>query len=251
MNIASRNISHHELLIRMKGQNGKIIPPGAFLDVAERFGLSQDINRWVIRKALRELAKHHKDRGHRLTFSINLSSRAYNDDELPKMIEKECKDLDIHPGQLVLEITETSAIADLQQAQRFIGSLKKLGFRFSLDDFGVGFSSFHYLKHLAVDYLKIDGSFVRHLPKTRVDQHLIKAMVQVAHGLRKKTIAEFVEDAETLHLLRRYGVNYAQGYFIGRPQPLSLIAHQRSIAHAQAPSTKRKPSPPRPRSKKS
>jgi diguanylate cyclase (GGDEF)-like protein/PAS domain S-box-containing protein len=208
--------SLYELLLRLRAENGDIIAPGAFLDVAERFGLAQAIDRWVTRhtfKLLREQCRAHPD----LRFEVNLSGKSLGDSELLAIIERELASGDIDPGALVWEVTETSAIADFDRANEFIRTLKGLGCQFALDDFGIGFSSFHHLKHLPVDYLKIDGSFIRNLPHDAVDQHLVQAMVQVAKGLGKQTIAEFVENEETLKLLREYDVDYAQGYHIGRP----------------------------------
>jgi EAL domain-containing protein (putative c-di-GMP-specific phosphodiesterase class I) len=136
------------------------------------------------------------------------------------MIQEKLTATGVDPASLILEVTETAAIASIDEAQKFVRTLKALGCGFALDDFGVGFSSFSHLKHLPVDYLKIDGSFIRDLARNTVDQHLVQAMVGVARGLGKRTIAEFVGDAETLRLLREYGVDFAQGYFIGRPAPL-------------------------------
>jgi EAL domain-containing protein (putative c-di-GMP-specific phosphodiesterase class I) len=130
---------------------------------------------------------------------------------------------DIDPSKLVFEVTETAAVADIDQARKFAESLNRVGCRFALDDFGSGFASFYYLKHLPISYLKIDGEFVKDLPRSPTDQLVIKALVSVADGLGIKTVAEFVEDAETLDLLRKFGVTYAQGYHIGRPEPLPDI----------------------------
>lgn len=178
-----------------------------------------------MRQAVRLIATY-QQRGQRLCLEVNLSGKAFADTELLPLIEAELVSTRINPAQLVLEITETAAIADINEARRFIGTLKRLGCRFALDDFGVGFSSFYYLKHLPVDYLKIDGSFIRNLPHDPVDQHLVKAIVEVARGLQKQTIAEFVSDEETVRLLRQYGVDYAQGYHIGRPRPLDELLTQ-------------------------
>ena len=139
------------------------------------------------------------------------------------LIRNELAATGIDPATLVFEITETALIENMAVAQLFIAELKSLGCRFALDDFGIGFSSFNYIKHLPVDYLKIDGSFIRNLPHDTVDQHLVKAMVEVARGLGKKTIAEFVENEETLRLLREYGVDYAQGYHVGKPRQMSEL----------------------------
>ena len=149
-----------------------------------------------------------------------------SDAELPFFVERELADAGVDPGRLVFEITETSAIADMEQARAFAERLTRLGCRFALDDFGAGFSSFHYLKHLPLDYLKIDGEFVRGLTSSPTDRLVVKAMVDIARGMGMKTIAEFVEDAETVTLLRELGVDYSQGYHHGRPVPVGLEADQ-------------------------
>jgi FOG: EAL domain len=140
------------------------------------------------------------------------------------MIQEELSFYGVNPSNLVLEVTETAAIANIGAAQTFVRTLQGIGCGFALDDFGVGFSSFSQLKHLPVDYLKIDGSFVQDLAVNEVDQHLVGAIVSVARGLGKMTIAEFVSDRETVQLLKQYGVDYAQGYHIAEPVPLSAIA---------------------------
>jgi EAL domain-containing protein (putative c-di-GMP-specific phosphodiesterase class I) len=127
----------------------------------------------------------------------------------------------VDPAQLILEVTETAAISNMDQARRFVARLTDIGCRFALDDFGAGFGSFYYLKYLSLDYLKIDGEFIRNLPASATDQLILKAIVQMAEGLGKQTIAEFVGNKETLRLLREYGVHYAQGYHVGRPRPLA------------------------------
>ncbi len=156
-----------------------------------------------------------------LHLEVNLSGKALTDSRLLALIERELTATNVDPACLVWEITETTAIADIHRAKEFIGALKGLGCQFALDDFGIGFSSFYHLKHLPVDYLKIDGSFIRNLQHDPVDQHLVQAMVQVAKSLGKKTIAEFVENNATLEKLRTIGVDYVQGYGIGRPQPVA------------------------------
>lgn len=219
LDLRSNRISHHELLLRMVGDGGEVIPPGSFLGVAERFGLVHQIDRWVVRRAIGIIADHRRA-GQDLCLAVNLSGKAFADRELPNLIRRQLEENAIDPTRLVLEITETAAVADINQARQFVDLLRGLGCRFALDDFGVGFSSFYNLKHLPVDYLKIDGSFIRDLPRDAVDEHVVKAMVEVARGMGKQTVAEFVEDEETLRLLREYGVDYAQGYHIGRPRAL-------------------------------
>jgi len=222
IDLRSNEIIRYEILIRLLDKDGGIIPPGAFLDIADQFGLSGDIDRWVLGKATGILSEKALA-GQGLSFAINLSPRSMTDRELLTMIE-ETPALDvIGPVRLVMEITETAAIYNIHVAKDFLRTLRNQGFEFALDDFGMGFSSFYQLKNLDIDYLKIDGSFVRNLSKDPVDRHLVMAMVHLAGSLGKQTIAEFVEDAETLEILRSIGVDCAQGFHIGRPRPLDEI----------------------------
>jgi diguanylate cyclase (GGDEF)-like protein/PAS domain S-box-containing protein len=222
MDIRRNLIIGHEALLRMVTEKGDIITPSEFLDIAERFGLIHDIDRWVVSRAIQLIQKLQQD-GKPTYLEVNLSGKAFTDKNLLPLIRSELAETGIDPAALVFEITETALIENMAAAQLFIAELKSLGCRFALDDFGVGFSSFNYLKHLLVDYLKIDGSFIRNLPHDTVDQHLVKAMVEVSRGLGKKIIAEFVENEETLHLLREYGIDYAQGYHIGKPRKMSEL----------------------------
>ena len=218
LHVGSGSVTRYELLLRMRGEAGQIHSPGLFLGVAERFGLIKAIDRWAFRRAVQLLAGC-QERGERVVLEVNLSAKAFADPQLLDFMQREISASHIDPSGLVLEITETAAIADLGQARQFIQAMKSCGCHFALDDFGVGFGSFDYLRQLPVDYLKIDGSFIRNLLHDPVDQHLVRAMVQVAAGLGLQTIAEFVGDAGTLELLRDLGVDYAQGYFISPPRP--------------------------------
>jgi diguanylate cyclase (GGDEF)-like protein len=214
LDLRTNAISHYELLLRMTGEKGETILPGAFLETAERFGLIHAIDRWVVKRAIRLIAAHRTARRN-LNLVINVSAKAFSDPELLTMINRELGVWSIDPNSLILEVTETAAITNIYQAEKFVAALKQMGCRIGLDDFGVGFASFYHLKHLPVDYLKIDGSFIRDLPRDPVDQQLVAAMVAVARGLGKETIAEFVSDSETVQLLRGYGVDYVQGFHIG------------------------------------
>ncbi|MBI2472917.1 MAG: EAL domain-containing protein [Planctomycetes bacterium] len=223
LNIQHNKIFGYEVLLRMIDENDTLIFPPEFLNIAECFGLIYEIDRWVVRRAIRLVAEQRFDkRG--LFLEVNLSGRAFNDPELLPLIKQEFEETGINPETLIFEITETAAIENMADAQRFITTLKSIGCRFGLDDFGIGFSSFSYLKHLSVDYLKIDGSFIRELNHNQTDQHLVKAMVTVARGLGKQTVAEFVECEETVQLLSKYGIDYAQGYHIGKPSAVSEIS---------------------------
>jgi EAL domain-containing protein (putative c-di-GMP-specific phosphodiesterase class I) len=222
LDIGKDEVSQYEVLLRMKGEDGELIPPGAFLGVAERFGLVQSIDRWVVSRAVAlmdELLGH----GEEVRLEVNLSGRSVDDRELPNMIRRELDGSSVDPDNLVLEITETALISNMDDARKFAEILSRVGCRFALDDFGAGFGSHYYLKHLPLNYLKIDGDFIRSLPTSMTDQLMVKAMVQVAKGLGMKTIAEFVENEDTILFLKQYGVDFAQGFHIGRPAPVSEI----------------------------
>lgn len=216
VSISDGHVHDYEVLMRMVCDDGQIILPGGFMPAAERFGLIHSVDRWMARKAILRLAELRAS-GMAVCFSINLSGRAFEDDALLPLIRDMLRDTQLDPAWLTFEITETAAIANLSAAVRFIRALKEIGCHFALDDFGAGFCSFTYLKHLPVDKLKIDGSFVQGLARTPVDQAMVQSLNQVAHALGKVTIAEYVEDARTLKLLGDYGVDYAQGYYVGRP----------------------------------
>ncbi|MCF6147633.1 MAG: EAL domain-containing protein [Candidatus Kuenenia sp.] len=219
VSVKTRKTIGYESLLRLTEQNNGLIPPLKFLNIAERFGLIHEIDRWVITNAIgimRGLQLNEKN----LFLEINLSGKAFSDNELLPLIRKEIDKNSINPAQLIFEITETAIIENMVKAQHFITTLTSIGCHFALDDFGSGFSSFNYLKHLSVDYLKIDGSFVKNLPHNSVDQHLVKGMVEVARGLKKLTVAEFVETKQTFQLLKEIGVDYVQGYYLGKPVPV-------------------------------
>jgi predicted signal transduction protein with EAL and GGDEF domain len=221
MDLVTSEVSRYELLLRMNYRGNSMVQPGSFLNIAERSGLIRDIDRWVVREGL-QLAAHLQDHAlaPRPGVIVNLSSRAFGDPELLTLLKEELESSRLDPGRLVLEITETAAIADFDEASRFIGALRDLGCRFSVDDFGAGFSSFSYLKHLPLTYLKIDGMYIENLVHNPVDQHMVRAMVELSRGLGIETIAEWVPDEETVGLLRRLGVGHAQGYYIGMPRAL-------------------------------
>jgi len=199
-------------------EDEEVVLPGAFLRVAERYGLAHEIDRAVVGSSIDALAAITDNE---VVFEVNLSGKSLSDTALLPFIRRRIEERGVDPGRLILEITETAALSDAHKAQRFVETLRAIGCRFALDDFGVGFSSFYHLKHLAIDYLKIDGSFIRDVVNDRVDRHLVRAIVEVARALGKKTIAEYVESDETIELLREIGVDYAQGYAIGRPAPLT------------------------------
>ncbi len=215
--VASGTINDYEVLLRMQRDDGDMILPGGFMPAAERFGLVHNVDRWAITRAITHLDALTTQYKKELRFAINLSGRAFEDKELLPLIRGLLNDSSLSPSQLTFEITETAAIANLRDASKFISKLKDMGCEFALDDFGSGFCSFSYLKKLPVDKLKIDGSFVKNLASTKVDQAMVQSMNQIAHALGKKTIAEFVENDQTLQLLKSYGVDFAQGNYLGLP----------------------------------
>ena len=216
LDLKTDKVSHYESLARMLDEEGKVIMPGLFVDMAETFGLIGDIDRMIIEKTLKYKTKV-KERG--LCFSVNLSGKDLWDKALLGFLKDKIKEAGIDAQRLIFEITETAAIHELKVAVEFINTLKEMGCNFSLDDFGVGFTSFRYLQEMRIDYIKIDGTFVTKLVESRHDRLFVKSMVDVAKGMGIKTVAEFVENKETIAVLREYGVDYAQGYFVGKPAP--------------------------------
>ena len=220
LELATGQIKHGELLLRMKGDRGKLIAPGAFLPAAERFGLIHAIDRWVVARAIQLIAE---TIGPVPQVGINLSGESVvGDHELLRMIEREIERSSVDPSKLIFEVTETAAIANMPEATEFARGLTSLGCSLALDDFGTGFGSFYYLKHLPVNYVKLDGEFIQNLPRSEVDEHVVKAIVGVAQALGIKTVAESVADEETIALLQKHHVDYAQGYFVGKPAPLNV-----------------------------
>jgi diguanylate cyclase (GGDEF)-like protein/PAS domain S-box-containing protein len=227
--VSARKASHYEVLVRMRGDKGTYLPPDKFIPAAEQFGLIQRVDRIVITKAINALARlpQHMDN---VGFSINLSGMTVNDPEIYPVIVSELNQSGIAPERVAFEITETAACEQLNSAVEFIEKVHQLGCKVLLDDFGVGFSSFSYLKHLHADMLKIDGSFIRDIHNSDSDRLFVKALVDVARGLGMDTIAEFVENQEVYDQVAALGVNYVQGYHIGRPTPdltvPSMLAQQ-------------------------
>ncbi len=213
----------HELLLRLLGDDDELIPPGTFLYIAERFNLAQEIDRWVVRHAIDLLAERQRA-GDDLCLAVNLSAHSVSDNRLIELITEQLAATGADARGLCFELTETAAIINVDRARTFARQLSDLGCEFALDDFGAGFASFYYLKHLQFDYIKIDGEFIKDLPSSYTNQMIVGAVVQLAKNLGKKTIAEFVENEATLDLLRQGGVGYAQGYHIARPGPLNAIA---------------------------
>lgn len=210
-----RSLSHFEVLVRMrdKDDSSRLLMPGQFIPMAEKSGKILDIDRWVLREAIQMLAEVKSIPA----LAVNISGRSFDEPTLPQYIAETIKHYGISPRRLMVELTETSAVSDLHDAQRFIEALRQTGCGICLDDFGTGFSSFAYLKHLQADSVKIDGLFIRNLANDSDNQLFVKAIVSVAKGLHKTTIAECVEDQETLDMLRSFEVDWVQGYYLERP----------------------------------
>ena len=213
----------YELLLRMRDEDGSIVSPGKFLPAAERYGIATKIDRWVIKNALETLRNNTHLLSDDISCSLNLSGLSLADNEFLDFIKLTFHETQVKPNKICFEITETAAIANLASAMHFIESLKELGCRFALDDFGSGLSSFGYLKTLPVDYLKIDGFFVKDIVEDPIDYTMVKSINEIGHEMGKKTIAEFVENDAILNKLREIGVDYVQGYGVGRPQLLEEL----------------------------
>jgi diguanylate cyclase (GGDEF)-like protein len=214
---------HFEVLLRYCDDRGNIIPPGAFLPAAERYNLASELDRWIIATLLEWLAKRPEFLKTLTLCSINLSGLSLSDETMLQFISEQLQKWAVPSNKLCFEITETAAISNLSYATNFINQLKEQGCLFSLDDFGSGLSSFAYLKNLPVDYLKIDGLFVKDILDDKVDLAMVKSINEVGHVMNKKTIAEFVENEAIFNLLKTLGIDYAQGYGIGKPVPLNEL----------------------------
>ncbi len=219
-------ISHYEALVRLADEpDGSLVAPGSFLPAAERYGLIREIDRMVLGKVAAMLGGEHGRHGVRI--AMNLSALSVTDPAMLAHIEARLAQHRVEPSALVIEVTETAAISDMQSAKAFCAGLLTLGCGVALDDFGAGFGSFQYLKHLPFSHLKIDGDFIRGLPISRTDQLVVKALAGVVRGMGRQTIAEFVGDEPTMSMLRSYGVDYAQGFEVGRPEPFVPLGSRR------------------------
>ncbi len=217
---------HYEALVRIRDERGNIIPPGLFIEAAEQYGLIQKLDLCVVERCIQQQLDLEK-RGHECYLSINLSGKSIGDHEMLKELKRivtKYKKRGFKPERITFEVTETAvmndptAIKELEKLQSFIAVLKKMGFKFSLDDFGTGYSSFNYIKHLNVDYIKIDGSFILPLETSEKDRVFVKAIVDLAKGLGLKTVAEFVENEKILKILCDLGIDMAQGYHLSKPE---------------------------------
>jgi diguanylate cyclase (GGDEF)-like protein len=228
LSVESGPIEHLEMLVSMVDEKGASIGPDAFIPAAERYNLMPSIDRWVINSVLRFLGSLPEGAHHVRTCCINLSGSSLTDEHLLQYIQGKLAEYRVSPKLVCFEITETATIANMNRALRLISELRARGCRFALDDFGTGLASFAYLKHLPVDFLKIDGTFVKDIVRDPVNLAIVKATNEIGHALGIETIAEYVEDIETLEALRALGVDYGQGFGIARPKPLEsfeIVGH--------------------------
>ena len=217
--------THFELLLRMRDENGSLVSPDLFITAAERYGITPNIDRWVVEHAFRWLVSEADERERLSMCSINLSGQSLTDDEFLPFVIHQFQTSGIDATKICFEITETAAIGSYAQASRFINALKELGCRFALDDFGTGLSSFGYLKHFPVDFLKIDGSFVKEILHDPIDREMVRSINEIGHLTGKKTIAEFAENQEIITMLKGMGIDYAQGYGVHEPERIRNAAN--------------------------
>jgi diguanylate cyclase (GGDEF)-like protein len=215
-NLASGRIERYELLLRMCGENGELLPAASFIETAERSGMIQELDRWVVGRALEILAER-QQAGEPVSLHVNLSGTSLTDFSMLEFIERRLDEGEADPGRCTFEITHSAGVEDFDAAANFADRLTEFGCEVAIDDYGAGFSPFKSLRTFPFDVIKIDGSFVRDMPRSDADQLTVKAIVEIARGLGKRTIAEFVQDDETTRMLRDYGVDMAQGFHLGRP----------------------------------
>jgi diguanylate cyclase (GGDEF)-like protein len=214
--LTSGGIERYELLLRMTGDNGELLPAASFIETAERSGMVQELDRWVVVRALELLASREQE-GKPVSLHVNLSGASVADLSVLEFIERRLDEGEADPARCTFEITETARVHDYEAAGGFADRLTEFGCQVAIDDYGAGFGPFHYLKQIPFDLIKIDGSFISDMPNSDADQLTVQAIVQIARGLGKTTIAEYVQDDITAQMLREYGVDMAQGYHLGRP----------------------------------
>jgi diguanylate cyclase (GGDEF)-like protein/PAS domain S-box-containing protein len=210
--------SHYELLLRMRDESGALVLPDLFIAAAERYGLIASIDRWVVESAFRWLVSEADERERLQLCSINLSGQSLADNDFLPFVIRQFQQSGLDASRICFEITETAAIASFAQASRFINALREIGCKFALDDFGTGLSSFGYLKHFPVDFIKIDGSFVKEMLHDPIDREMVRSINEIGHLTGKKVIAEWAENQEIITMLRGMGVDYAQGYGVAEPR---------------------------------
>jgi len=213
--------AHFELLLRLRDEQGTLVPPGAFVPAAERFHLMPQLDRWVLQTALANFDRLHPQGAVGLC-SINLSGNTLEDEQFPGFVMEQLERHGVAPERICFEITETAAVGNMARVVHFIQRLRARGCRFALDDFGVGMSSFGYLKNLPVDYIKIDGSFIREIETDAMSYSIVRAVTDIGHQVGVEVVAEFVGNERTVELLRGLGVDYAQGYAIHVPVPTGV-----------------------------
>lgn len=230
----SRDVAYHELLVRMLNTAGEPVPPADFMGAAERYQLMQELDRWVVHKAIETLTDQHTDAsGRPLKFAVNLSGQSLGSERFRQFVQDELDQSGLPGERLCFEITETVAVRNLKNAQRFMAQFKELGCEFALDDFGTGLSSFAYLKLFPVNTLKIDGSFVTDISSNAVSRSMVSAVAEIARVMSLETVAEYVQDDATLDIVRELGIDWAQGFHLGEPVRLSkLFAHSTVIDKA-------------------
>ena len=224
MNLSNNRINSAEVLLRLRDHD-ELVPPTRFVYIAERTGLMPQVDAWVVEHSLEMLAKL-RQRNPGFELEVNLSGHSIGHPDIERTIRESLARHDVDPAALILEITETAAVADVGLARAFAERMTDLGCAFALDDFGAGFGSFYYLKHLLFDYVKIDGEFVAHVHESQVDRTIMRSIVRIAKDLGKKTVAEFVSDPRILEVVRAEGVDYAQGFLIGKPTPYDDFVEQ-------------------------
>ncbi|MEE4186260.1 MAG: EAL domain-containing protein [Gammaproteobacteria bacterium] len=226
----SQDVAYHELLVRMLNTAGEPVPPAEFMGAAERYQLMQDLDRWVVHKAIETLTDQHTDSsGRPLKFAINLSGQSLGSERFRQFVQHELDQSGLPGERLCFEITETVAVRNLKNAQRFMAQFRELGCEFALDDFGTGLSSFAYLKLFPVNTLKIDGSFVSDIATNEVSRSMVSAVAEIARVMSLETVAEYVQDEATLAVIRELGIDWAQGYHLGEPVRLSKLFAQRTV----------------------
>jgi diguanylate cyclase (GGDEF)-like protein len=214
--LADGGIERYELFLRMTGESGELLPAASFIEVAERSGMVQELDRWVVARALEMMAERERA-GSPVSLHMNLSGASMTDLSVLEFIERRLDEGEADPSRCTFEITQTARVEDYDTAGAFADRLTEFGCEVAIDDYGAGFSPFAYLKKVPFDVIKIDGTFIREMARNDADQLVVKAIVEIARGLGKRTIAELVEDEDTTKLLREYGVDMAQGYHLGRP----------------------------------
>ena len=214
--IASGETSHYEVLVRLKIDDGQTVGPDVFLPAAVRFGLMAEIDAWMIREVIRAQA-HYRENHPGLRLAINLSANAFETEDLTGYVAAQLKENDVAPTDISFEITENLAVRHLSHVEKQVAALREMGCATALDDFGKGYSSLGYLQQLSFDYIKIDGSFIRNIVKNPVDQKMVRLIAEIGHEAGMKTIAEYVQSGPAFSMLAELGVDYAQGYYVGKP----------------------------------